>query len=179
MAAVNSDTLRDTERHVIQWTTQQLADDTDVNEWLAADIEDHQALTDEEIISLIQQTRDDDFDKNEEADDPVPRISHAEAARAFELPLAYVEPVSYTHLMSVRDAILYLQWESQDELEVQPEQQSTYEEVYRHTHSIWCEAWQLVNRTCSRIRPEDTEDTTTGPEAVSYTHLDVYKRQLI
>ena len=55
-------------------------------------------MTDEEIVSLIQQTRDDDSDENEEADDHVPQISHAEAARAFELPLAYVEPVSYTHL---------------------------------------------------------------------------------
>ena len=54
------------------------ADETDVNEWVAADTKDHQVLTDTEIVSLIRQDFDEDSDVMDEADDS--------------------EPVSYTHL---------------------------------------------------------------------------------
>lgn len=67
------------------------ADETDVNEWVAADTEDHQVLTDTEIVSLIRQDFDEDSDVMDEADDSEHLISHSEAAKALEISLQYVE----------------------------------------------------------------------------------------
>ena len=67
------------------------ADETDVNERVAADMEDHQVLTDTEIVSLIRQDFDEDSDVMDEADDSGHLISHSEAAKALEISLQYVE----------------------------------------------------------------------------------------
>ena len=67
-----------------------------MNKWVAADTEDHQVLTDTEIVSLIRQDFDEDSDVMDEADDSEHLISHSEAAKALEISLQYVDCLLYT-----------------------------------------------------------------------------------
>ncbi|GBO09964.1 hypothetical protein AVEN_270257-1 [Araneus ventricosus] len=62
-----------------------------VIEWLSCETEANQLYTDEEIISLVQNKRQDDSDL-EKIDDPENiLVSHSEAANTLEITLRYIE----------------------------------------------------------------------------------------
>ena len=68
-------------------------DDEEVYEWLTCDVDDQgvQMLTDSEICQLVSDSKDDDSDNNESADEAVTVISNSEAAFMFEQCLVWLD----------------------------------------------------------------------------------------
>ena len=86
------------EEHISQFKEvfQQIAyevNDEEVYEWLTCDTDDQgvQKLTDSEICQLVSDSKDDDCDSDESADEAVKVISHSEAAYMFEQCLVWLE----------------------------------------------------------------------------------------
>ncbi len=74
------------------------ANENDVNEWLQADENDHEILDDQQIVEMVLNRPDNIPDESEseadDGDDSEQRVSHSDAAAAFDLALRYVEQQS-------------------------------------------------------------------------------------
>ncbi|GBM21926.1 hypothetical protein AVEN_266987-1 [Araneus ventricosus] len=76
-----------------------------VTEWLSCETEANQLYTDEEIISLIQNKRQDDSDLEEINEPENVIVSHSEAANVLEIALRHIEQsenVTSTDIMFMR-----------------------------------------------------------------------------
>lgn len=74
------------------------ANANDVNDWMQADDNDHEIFTDQQIVNMVLREPDNntaqDDSEGEAENDSEQRVSHSDAAAAFDLALRYVEQQS-------------------------------------------------------------------------------------
>ena len=94
----HSDNEANIRAEVLQLITQvpscEDANVTDVNEWLVGENEDDELLSDNEIISLIMESPNQDPDEDDEEETKEEEINHSDAAKALEIASKYVEQQS-------------------------------------------------------------------------------------